>query len=197
MAGLLQGPLRMRNRRTVLGLVAGVFFLVAPRPAVAQETAAAVYQAQSEYIRSFADFIAWPAAPVQETINFCILGRDPYGELLDKSVLSHPVGQRRTVITRAQRLDDMVGCNVLFVSSSNAKHESKILNRLRNQDVLTVGDADDFAARGGIIQFVMNEGHVHFLINVDAAERAGLKIDASLLALAKIVHDDPADRDKK
>lgn len=191
----------MKNAVIALGAMAGVFLLASPHTAASQETAGAVYQAQSQYIRSFADFIAWPGPSAEraasETINFCILGRDPYGELLDKSVLFHPVGDRRTIITRAQHLEDLTGCDVLFVSSSETKHEAKILKSLRSKHILTVGDANDFAARGGIIQFVINQGTVSFLINVDAAQRSGLKIDASLLAIAKIVHDDPAKAKKK
>lgn len=190
----------MKMASIAFGAMACVCLWAMPRASAAQETGGAVYQAQSEYIRSFADFIAWPAPPnrtASETINFCILGRDPYGELLDKSILFHPVGERRTILTRAQHLNDLSGCNVLFVSSSEAKHEAKILKSLRNKNILTVGDASDFAALGGIIQFVVNQGRVSFLINVDAAQRAGLKVDASLLAIAKIVHDEPAKAEKK
>lgn len=66
------------------------------------------------------------------------------------------------------------------------------MRHLRDKDVLTVGNTDDFAPGGGIIQFTINhQGRVGFLVNRDAAERAGLRIRASLLALAKIVRDDP------
>lgn len=190
----------MKTAVIALAAMAGVFLFASSQSAAGQDIGGGVYQAQSEYIRSFADFIAWPAPakqPSNEAINFCILGHDPYGDLLNKSVLFHPVGDRPTIITRGQRLGDLIGCNVLFVSSSEAKHEEKILKALRNKNVLTVGDANDFAARGGVIQFVINQGRVSFLINVDAAQRAGLKIDASLLAIAKIVHDDPAKAGKK
>jgi hypothetical protein len=185
----------MRNAVFALGAIVGVC-LAGALASAAQEPSAAVYAAQSEYLRSFADFIDWPAPTANNatdgTINFCVLGRDPYGELLDKSVLFHPVGERRTIITRGRHLGDLGVCDVLFISSSEAKHEAKILKSVRHKDILTVGDADDFSARGGIIQFVTTQGHVSFLINVDAAQRAGLRINASLLALAKIVHDSPA-----
>jgi hypothetical protein len=150
------------------------------------------YRVESEYLLRFADFTEWPASEESKhpTINVCVLGRDPYGELLDKALLGHPVGGRRTVIVRGQRLQDFGRCDVLFISSSQSKNESKIVNRVRNSGVLTIGDSADFAARGGIIQFVKEEGRIHFLINVDAARRAGLKINASLLALAQIVHDE-------
>lgn len=155
------------------------------------------YESQTQYLLTFAEFIDWPASrenqALHPTINFCVLGRDPYGRSLDKAVLGHLVGERRTVITRARRLVDLGGgCDVLFVSSSEEKREIEILKKLQKQDVLTVGDTSNFAAHGGIIQFVWEQNHLSFLINVDAAERAHLKIDASLLALAQIVHDEPA-----
>lgn len=185
----------MRNAGIVLGAVFALLLSSGPRVRAAQGAGVEAYQTQSTYLRSFADFIDWSASTPNrarsKTVNFCVLGNDPYGELLNKSVLDHPLGDRRTIITRAQHLEDLGSCDVLFVSSSEIKHEAKILEHLRHKEVLTVGDTDDFAARGGIIQFVTNQGHVSFLINVDAAQRAGLRIRASLLALAKIVHDEP------
>lgn len=46
-----------------------------------------------------------------------------------------------------------------------------------------------FAARGGVIQFALEERQVRFEINVDAASRMGLKISSRLLVLARIVKD--------
>jgi hypothetical protein len=54
-----------------------------------------------------------------------------------------------------------------------------------------VGDADGFAAAGGTIEFMLEDNHIRFAINPDAAERADLKISSKLLALAKIVHEGP------
>jgi hypothetical protein len=44
-----------------------------------------------------------------------------------------------------------------------------------------------FAARGGMIQFSVEDRHVRFDINLDAASRARIKISSKLLALAQIV----------
>jgi hypothetical protein len=46
-----------------------------------------------------------------------------------------------------------------------------------------------FAAHGGMIQFSLEDQHVRFDINVDAASRARLKISSKLLALAQIVRN--------
>ena len=53
--------------------------------------------------------------------------------------------------------------------------------------VLTIGEAEGFAAQGGIINFKMEEGRVRFEINVEAATRENLRISSKLLTLAEIV----------
>lgn len=54
-------------------------------------------------------------------------------------------------------------------------------------NVLTVGETDQFAAHGGVIQLILRDKQVRFEINVDAASQEGLKISSKLLALARIV----------
>lgn len=54
--------------------------------------------------------------------------------------------------------------------------------------VLTVGDLDQFAAKGGMIGLVMQSNRVRFEVNLQSAERAGLKINSKLLSLAIVVH---------
>jgi hypothetical protein len=53
--------------------------------------------------------------------------------------------------------------------------------------VLTVGDTDGFAQRGGAINFTLQARKVRFEINPAAAEQAGLKMSSQLLKLATLV----------
>jgi hypothetical protein len=50
--------------------------------------------------------------------------------------------------------------------------------------VLTVGEADNFTASGGIISFVREGNKIRFQINEQAAHDARLKISSKLLSLA-------------
>lgn len=166
-----------------------------PLPGPAQNRAN--YRTEAEDLHHFAEFVEWPNGAnkgASTTINFCVLGQDPFGTSLDDSVLGHLIGDRQPAVVRGKRLDDFGACDVLFVSSSETKRQSRILEQLGSSAVLTVGETNDFAASGGIIQFVQEGDHVSFLINVDAAGRAGLKIRAALLALARVVHDGPRER---
>lgn len=158
------------------------------------------YRTEAEDLHRFAEFVEWPQSANGEnkglgtTINFCVLGQDPFGASLDDAILGHLIGDRQPTVVRGKRLEDFGECDVLFVSSSETKRQSRILEQLGSSGVLTVGETTDFAASGGIIQFVQEGGRVSFLINVDAAGRAGLKIRAELLALARVVHDGPRKR---
>jgi hypothetical protein len=53
--------------------------------------------------------------------------------------------------------------------------------------LLTIGDGEDFARRGGVIALVRQDSRFQFDINLAAAERAGLRVDATLLGLARQV----------
>lgn len=197
LALFLQCPPYMRKGQICVGMLLVLVFLSRTQTAKAQEKEAdsSEYEAQSQYLRSFVEFVNWPSKAeqgVHPTINFCILGSDPYGKLLDEAILGHSFGGRQGVIVRGRYLADLGACDVLFIGKSEQKTEDKILKKLRDKNVLTIAETEGFAARGGVIQFVWQKDHLGFLINEDAANRAGLKISASLLALAQIVHDQPS-----
>ena len=53
--------------------------------------------------------------------------------------------------------------------------------------MLSIGDMDGFAERGGIINFRMRGNKIKFDINQEAAVRARLDLSSKLLQLARIV----------
>ena len=53
--------------------------------------------------------------------------------------------------------------------------------------ILTVGESEGFAQEGGMIGFSLEENKIRFEINLEAVERANLRVSARLLALAKTV----------
>jgi YfiR/HmsC-like len=76
------------------------------------------------------------------------------------------------------------------VASSEKQRVREILRSLRAASVLTVGDTLDFAKKGGMINFVLEEDRVRFEINLRASERAHLKLSARLLTVAKLIVTD-------
>lgn len=117
----------------------------------------------------------------------CTIGDDSYAAALDfvidgKQIGSHPIQTRH--------LHDKVptrGCHLLVISAKDKKRAAAILAEVADEPVLTIGDSEDFAASGGIIGLSLQDNKVRFDINLNAAQRANLKISSRLLLLAKRV----------
>jgi uncharacterized protein DUF4154 len=153
---------------------------------------AAEYDVKAAFLFNFAKFVDWPPSAFTDgrsSLKLCVLGEDPFGRSLE--VGGEEVGGRKLTVLRAGRLSDPAGCHVLFVSRSERKRLSEILPAVRDDPVLTVGDAEGFLEQGGIINFVLEGSKVRFEINQEAADRAGLKISAKLMRLASRVLPGP------
>jgi len=58
---------------------------------------------------------------------------------------------------------------------------------LKDRNILTVGETDDFVRRGGTIQLASAQNKVRLMINPDTAKAANLTISSKLLRAAEIV----------
>ena len=184
---------RPRLTNLVLACVIFVWCMISDSQSLyAQMKLATEYQVKAAFLYNFAKFIDWPSSAFtdpKQPLDICVYGRDPFGTALEDALLGKTIGERRVSLGRAMQFQDLVGWQVVFVSNSANESAADLANRLKGRAVLLVGESDGFAASGGAIQFTIEDNRVHFVINPDAADRAGLKISSKLLALAKIVRD--------
>lgn len=147
------------------------------------------YKVKAAFLYNFARFIEWPESSTSSPeFSVCVLGLDPFGEDLN-IINSKPVKARKVAIRLITDLQNIGGCDCLFVSDSEKKNLGGIFHALNAKNILTVGDMEGFIDAGGIIQFVLHESKIRFVVNLPAAERAGLKISSKLLELAKGVKE--------
>lgn len=148
---------------------------------------------KAAFLFNFAKFVDWPQnsfATPQSSFAVCVLGKDPFGHLLDDALLNKKIADRSVVIERLKDRSEARRCHMVFISSSERDNLPATLDSFRGTHVLLVGETDNFASSGGTIEFILEDNHVRFIINTDAADRARLRFDSKLLALAKIVHDE-------
>jgi hypothetical protein len=131
--------------------------------------------------------VDWPEAfeYSDEPMVIAIFGKDPFGPVLERTLHGRLVRGRSVIIRRPTRIEDLLPCQILFVSSSEQNRLAAILRALRGASVLTVGEAEGFLQVGGMIAFLVEHDKVRFEINEDAARRNRLRIDSRLLTLAK------------
>jgi hypothetical protein len=157
-------------------------------PAHAQQTGE--YQVKAAFLFHFAQLVEWPAeslADDKDPLTLCTFGKDPFGGNLETTLQGKSVGTRALRIRHVKQLQEVPGCQLLFIGGDERKELLPLLEALKNAPILTVGESDDFAKQGGMIGFCMDNNKVRFDINVDAAARAKVKISSRLLLLAKSV----------
>lgn len=173
---------------------AAALLLLAPALVRAQpETAPATpteYEVKAAFLYNFARFVEWPPEGRHDPgapFVIAIVGRDPFGSVLDETVAGKTVGGRPIEVHRVPRVDEARDAQIVFVSPSERANMAAILKSLERPGVLTVGDTDGFALHGGAINFTVQARRVRFEINPAAAEQAGLKVSSQLLKLATLV----------
>lgn len=172
----------------VAGLVAGTLICGV---AAAQSSEPNEYAVKAAFLFNFTKFVEWPDASFsspQAPILLGIIGDDPFGDSLTTIVAGQKVEGRDIVIQKHRYGDDLRHCHILFVSASERSHVAQILASVQLAGVMTVSDLDGFAEAGGLMQFVIQENRVRFLVNLDAAKQSKLRVSAKLLALARVVH---------
>lgn len=144
------------------------------------------YQVKAAFLLNFAKFVVWPPTAFSgpdTPFEICVLGANPFGSLLEETVRGIEVAGRSFVVRNVSGASQSVGCHILFFGASERRQSRFLLNALRDLSVLTVGETDDFLAKGGIIRFRLKDSQLHFEIDAEAAARRKLKISSKLLSL--------------
>jgi hypothetical protein len=144
------------------------------------------YRAKAAYLLNFTRYVNWPPfvfAGADAPINICVVGRDPFGQVLDQTLKGRRTGGHRLRVLRPARpAGDL--CHVAFFGETTPAVREAWLAALRHEPTLTVGEHTGFAEAGGMIGFVIADENVRFEINVEAVRTGGLQMSSRVLALA-------------
>ena len=180
-----RAPSRSTVLRSELFAIALVILLLVGVGLSAQQPKASESEIEAIYVFKFSQFITWPAnARTKASFDICVLGDDPVGPNLDRTIHGETVDGRIVVDRHITRPQDAQGCSILYISRSEAFRLRQILADLREWPVLTVSDMTDFVDKGGMIQFVLQNGRVRFEVNLAPATQAGLSFSSELLKVA-------------
>lgn len=147
-------------------------------------------EVKAAFIYHFTSYVEWPDSAFGSSSSpfiIGVLGKSEVLSSLQSVVRGKSWNGRAFAVRRVDTAKEMRECHVLFVAGEEAKRLPQILEILDGAPVLTVGESEGFARKGGIINFFMEQSRVRFEINPDAAKRAHLTISSKLLNLAKIV----------
>jgi hypothetical protein len=149
------------------------------------------YQVKAAYLLNFTRYVEWPSQAFEAPgmpVTICVLGRDPFGSVLDAAVLGRTTQGRSVSVRRIRTVAETSGCHLVFVSRETSQAQRDLPRTLHALGLLTVGDTDQFAQDGGVIGFVIQNETVRFVVNAEARDRAGLRISSRMLSLAAAVY---------
>jgi YfiR/HmsC-like len=148
------------------------------------------YDRKAAFLFNVTQFVEWPAECLPDsTTPFVIgvVGADPFGVTLDEIVANETVHEHPILVQRWKSLGEVSTCHILFISRAGNLRLHNNLGALRGRGILTVGDSDKFAARGGVIGLVTAGSHLRLEVNLDAARAQRLTISSGLLRQSTII----------
>lgn len=160
-------------------------------PVNGQADRASLDDVEAAYLYNFGKFVRWPESAGHGPLIICVAGKTPFGQTVARLVNDERIDDRPLQVRSLDRPEDAQSCSVLFVGTAARTRLDGYLAATDGKPVLTVSDSPDFVARGGIIQFVFEENHVRFSVNLNAASRNGLGLSSELLKVAISVTGGP------
>jgi uncharacterized protein DUF4154 len=144
---------------------------------------------RAAFVFNLTKYVEWPHGGHQLTIGF--LGEGPMGEAL-KQTLHGKTSDSRPIDVMLHPSDAALErCNLLYVAYSSSRKNREVIEKLRNREVLTIGETDAFARDRGIVGLVKKGHQIQIQINLEAARVAGIKVSSRLLSVATVINADP------
>lgn len=175
----------------IAGIAFSLFVLATPVVAYPFMTQTGEYEIEAAFMFNFAKLTEWPKSAFASSDNnfvMCVIGDNPFGSSLD-TLAGRTVAGLNVSIRKIDEISEVTACNLLFVASSEKPRLTEIVAHVRNRPILTVSDIRGFEKDGGIIAFFLQDNRVRFRINMNAAEKARLKISSHLLEIADVVRE--------
>lgn len=141
------------------------------------------------FLANFARFTEWPESrlPAGAPLRMCLAPGDAnmvsqLVELTRLPIQGHPVQARL-----APRPDNVKDCHLLYLPTELHGSLTPWLAAAHHAKALSISDAADFIAAGGMIELALSGGHYRFDVNLVAVRQADLHMSAQVLKLARMV----------
>jgi hypothetical protein len=132
-------------------------------------------------------YVEWPSPGSALVITF--IGDAAGGRALNRAAAGVAVNGHPVRVIRATWEDLPGSCDALYVSGSvSAADVARVLDRVGDRNVLTIGETHDFIEQGGIVSLVDWNERIRVEVNPETAQKAGIRISSHVLSLAVIVH---------
>ncbi len=138
-----------------------------------------------------AKFVEWPKSSLKDDadINLCIIGQDPLNQFALETMHNKNAGNHTLKVrffNAPSDRDITTGCQIVYFGTVGAKELTQTLTRLAERPILTVGGSTDITDSGGMVFLMRREKRLAIKIDLNTANRSGLKLSSELLQIAEL-----------
>jgi len=181
---------RLRRRVCAGLLLLALAFAGTPYQAAGGSDRADSRDVKAVFLINFLSFAEWPPAkmgPPSSRLTIAILGDPSFAAIVERAAAGHAVSGHAISVQSVDTPEQATDAHLVFIASSQARRLPAALRALAGSTVLTVGDTDGFAQDGVAINLYTFDNRVRIEVNSTAAARAGVRLSANLMRLARIV----------
>jgi hypothetical protein len=181
---------RLRRRVCAGVLLLALASVGTPSPVAGWSDRADSRDVKAVFLINFLSFAEWPPAklgPPSSRLTIAILGDPSFAAAVERAAAGRAVNGRGIAVHAVETPEQAADAHLVFIASSHARRLPAALRALAASTVLTVGDTDGFAQDGVAINLYAFDNRVRIEVNSTAAARAGVRLSANLMRLARIV----------
>jgi hypothetical protein len=143
---------------------------------------------KAAYLYKFASFVRWPDSTARGgEFRICVAGSSEIARVLRELVRSERIMGRPISVGDLDAGDRarVPTCDVLYLARE-PQTANVLLNAAKTRPILTVADQRG-GTSGGVIDFVVRDGKVRFVVSRSSAREQGLDLSSKLLDAAMTV----------
>jgi hypothetical protein len=167
-----------------LALTAGPARTAEAAPAAEGVNEQKLYAVIAGYLAAFPNYVRWPddAMAPGEPLRIGVLGRDPFGAVLDQAMAGKTAGGRKLAVMRGREPAELAQCQIVFADHPRPEVMAAFAAA---RSVLTIVFAIEAPAPDAMIGLVLTkDGNVRYTLNIARLRGAGLLPSAGLLRSA-------------
>lgn len=147
------------------------------------QTVAPESDVEAAYLFNFGKFMRTQRHTATH-FTICILGVNPFGSKLTELTSRETIDGRPMQAVTITQVEEARACDIVYLGEPDPTRMESDLKQLSGSPVLTVSTMPDFLEHGGMIQFVIQQDHVRFRVNLDAVTRSNIQLSSELLKVA-------------
>ncbi|GAB4370649.1 MAG: hypothetical protein Kow0062_05540 [Acidobacteriota bacterium] len=148
-------------------------------------------EVKAALVHKLTQFVTWPARPAGAPLRVAVVGRD---EDAAELVRLFDQADGAAQVRRVESMPDpavLQDIDVVYVARDSPERFCAVMAAVDGRPVLVATDAEKVLPQGAVVGLRLERRRVRLLIDNRRAQKIGLRLDARVLRLARLVEGTP------